>query len=200
MPVWRLQASVWNDSTLPRDAMTITPHFNDAGVGTDPQGLCEDLAEGLNGYYSGVVGGRQITVKAYDAQGTAPVYPQGEATLNLGAAPPSYMPREIAVCLSFFSERNIPRRRGRLYVPMAAIPTGTAGLDGRPGAGTRGVIAQLAPILQGLGGADVDWCVFSRMDGVARPVTDWWVDDEWDTIRSRGLRPTTRTTGTTSEG
>ena len=29
-------------------------------------------------------------------------------------------------------------------------------------------------------------------------VTNWYVDDEWDVVRSRGLRATTRTAGTTS--
>jgi len=30
-------------------------------------------------------------------------------------------------------------------------------------------------------------------------VSNWWVDDEWDTVRSRGLRPDIRVTGTVSE-
>jgi hypothetical protein len=38
--------------------------------------------------------------------------------------------------------------------------------------------------------------VYSRREKVARPVTNYWVDDEWDTVRSRGLRSSTRVTGT----
>ena len=196
MPIWRLNVEAYGDSVLPRDAMTITPHFNDGGVGSDPQGLCDDLADAMDTYYGGP---RQIEVTAYDAQGTVPVVPQGYAIRNVGLAPTSGAPREVAICLSFFSEFNRPRLRGRLYLPYVALGFG-GDPGGRPSPTHRTKVGALAQILQDLGGLDVDWCVFSRVDNVARAVTDWWVDDEWDTIRSRGLRPTTRLTGTTSEG
>lgn len=196
MPIWRLNVEAAGDSVLPRDAMTITPHFNDGGVGSDPQGLCDDLCAAMASYYSPA---RQIEVTAYDAQGTPPVVPQGYAIANVGVAPASQMPREVAICLSFFSEFNRPRLRGRLYVPAGLIMAAST-ITGRPTLGHRTKVGELAPILQDLGGLDVDWCVYSRVDDEARAVTDWWVDDEWDTIRSRGLRATTRLTGVTSEG
>jgi len=196
MPIWRLNVEAFGDSVLPRDAMTITPHFNDGGTSSDPQQLCDDLADAMVAYYEGT---RQIEVTAYDAQGTVPVVPQGYAIRDVGQAPASTMPREIAVCLSFFSEFNRPRLRGRLYLPMVCIAT-SALIAGRPAEPLRTKVGELAPILQDLGGIDVDWVVYSRVDDEARAVTDWWVDDEWDTIRSRGLRATARTTGTTSEG
>lgn len=196
MPIWRLNVEMAGDSVLPRDAMTITPHFNDGGVGSDPQGLCDDLCAAVAAYCEGT---RQVEVTAYDAQGSVPVHPQGYAITNVGLAPASTWPREVAVCLSFFSEFNRPRLRGRLYLPVVCVAT-SAMIAGRPSAPVRTKVGALAPILQDLGGLDVDWVVYSRLDDVARPVTDWWVDDEWDTIRSRGLRSTTRLTGTTSEG
>lgn len=196
MPIWRLNVEAAADSLLPRDAITITPHFNDGGVSSDPQGLCDDLCAAMATYYNG---GRQIEVTAYDAQGTPPVVPQGYAIANLGTAPPADQPREVACCLSFYSEFNRPRLRGRLYI-CAALTQSAASTSGRPSLGMRTKVGQLAPILQDLGGLDVDWCVYSRVDNEARAVTNWWVDDEWDTIRSRGLRGTTRLLGTTSEG
>jgi hypothetical protein len=198
MPLWRLQTEFAMDSVLPRDVLTLTPHFNDTGVGTDPQGLCDDLAAALD-VWSGT-GLRQITVTAYDAEGTPPVYPQGRTQLNTGLSPESNFPREVACCLSFFSERNIPRQRGRLYIPLVIISPAAQQIDGRPSQGLRTNIAELAPIFSDLGGVDVDWSIYSRVDALARPVTDWWIDDEWDTVRSRGLRATARTTGTTTEG
>lgn len=198
MPIWRLQTEISMDSTLPRDVLTMTPHFNDQGAGTDPQGLCDDLAAAIATWMDSRVA--QITVTAYDAQGTVPVFPQGRAQVNPGAAPASDYPREVAVCLSFYSERNRPRFRGRLYVPFVALSPLSQNMGARPPVGVRNRVALLAPIFQDLGGVDVDWCVYSRVDDEARPVTNWWVDDEWDTVRSRGLRPTTRTAGTTSEG
>lgn len=194
MPIFKLQCQIGGDSTLPRDQCVITPHFNDEGVGSDPQGLCDDLATALGTYFAG---SRQVIVKAYDAQGTVPVYPVGEAIVNVGAAPISTLPREIAVCLSFYSVRNIPRQRGRLYLPLFAL--GLSGPGVRPATAVRDKVAALAPILGDLGGVDVDWCVYSRTTDTAHPVTNWWVDDEWDTVRSRGLRATTRTEGTTAE-
>lgn len=198
MPVWRLQTEISMDSTLPRDVLTMTPHFNDGGVGSDPQGLCDDLAAAISTWSEGAP--KQIVVTAYDAQGTVPVLPQGRAVVNAGASPVSDYPREIAVCLSFYSGQNRPRWRGRLYVPFVALAPLSQNLGARPPLGVRNKVAALAPIFEGLGGVDVDWSIYSRVDDVARPVTNWWVDDEWDTVRSRGLRPTTRNSGTTSEG
>lgn len=194
MPVWRLQSSFQVTTAFPRDAMVITPHFNDSGALTNPQGLCNDLADA----YADWIGlFTEITVTAYDAQGTPPVFPQGEAIRSPGQIGNSPTARELAVCLSFYSERNLPRNRGRLYIPAGIAGAGESGQ--RPSAALRDKVAELAPIYGALGGADVDWCVYSRRDDEARPVTHWFVDDEWDVIRSRGLRPETRVTGTTSE-
>lgn len=196
MPIWKLQCTIGGDTALPRDRAVITPHFNDGGIGTNPDGLCEDLATALSTYFPGA-GSREIIVKAYDAQGTVPVYPQGEAIRNANVNPLSTAVREVALCLSFFSVRNIPRQRGRLYLPVYALGAATA--SARPPSATMTKVMALGPILAGLGGPDVDWVVFSKSDGVARPVTNYWVDDEWDTIRSRGLTPTTRQVATTTE-
>lgn len=196
MPVWKLQVAAGGDTAFARDKVVITPHFNDGGVGSDPQQLCTDLCTATAAYYN--LQPRQVEVTAYDAEGTVPVAPQGYAIANTGLFPEASSPREVAVCLSFFSTFNRPRWRGRLYMPYFCIqPSGT--LAARPNVNHRQKVADYAQILQDLGGPDVDWCVYSRVDGEPRTITNWWVDDEWDTIRSRGLRPTTRTAGTTSE-
>jgi len=198
MPVWKLETSFVMDSALPRDRLVITPHVNQQ-LGTDPQGLCDDLAAAVSAWW-GVAG--EVRVRAYDAQGTPPVYPAAEAIVNPGGAPPGSAPREVAICLSFYSERNIPRQRGRLYIPwtvlLAGGGVGATGL--RPSQLAIDKVGALAPILSDLGDASDDWSVYSRTDDDARGVTNWWVDDEWDTIRSRGLRATARTSGTVSDG
>jgi hypothetical protein len=195
MPVWRLQCAFAADTMLPRDQLVITPHFNDVGTGTDPDQLCQDLAEGLNAWDNAT---RQIRVTAYDAQGTVPVFPQGDHVVNPDAAPFTSTVREVAIVLSFYAQVNRPRHRGRLYIPAAVAGIGTA--NARPSLANRQKVADLVPIFTGLGGADVDWCVYSRVDDEARSVTNWWVDDAWDVQRSRGLDPTARLVGTTSEG
>lgn len=192
MPVWRLQCAFGADNNLPRDRVVFTPHFDDHGIATDPQGLCDDLSTALAAWAGG---GREVHVKAYDAQGTPPVFPQGDSLRNANVCPPSSVPRDVAICLSFYSERNLPRRRGRLYVCPAVCGISVTAV--RPSSTvTQDKVAALVPIFADLGGIDVDWSVYSRADDVARPVTDWFIDDEWDTVRSRGLRATTRTIGT----
>jgi hypothetical protein len=195
MPTWRLQTAVWYDSTLPRDASIITPHFNDTLPGSDPQGLCDDLADALADFVEGTP---QIVIKAYDAQGTPPVFPQGTAERNVGLAPASGGPREVALCLSFRGDQNVATKRGRLYIPYSWLsPSAPAGV--RPSSLIRDSVALLVPIFTGLGGTDVDWGVYSRKNDSFASAKHWWVDDEWDTIRSRGLRATTRTEGDISE-
>lgn len=194
MPVWRMQCSFQMDSSFPRDAMIITPHFNDTLPGSDPEGLCEDLAVALGAW---APSGGAITVKAYDAQGTPPVYPAADFTVRPGTAPTSSVNRDVALCLSFYAGQNRPRQRGRLYVPCAikSISPGSA----RPSAVQQQQVADLVPIFTGLGGTDVDWVVYSRLDNQPRSVSHWWVDNAWDTQRRRGLQPTSRLEGDVSE-
>jgi hypothetical protein len=194
MPTWKLQTSFAMDTTFPRDRMVITPHFDDGSAITGPQGLCDDLAAALDGWTSGT---QEIQVKAYDVEGTPPVFPAAEAIVNPGAAPASNVPREVAVCLSFYAERNLPRQRGRLYIPLAVTGLG-AGVE--PDSLIRQKVADLVPIFANLGGTDVDWCVWSPTTQTMRSVTNWWVDNEWDTVRSRGLRASERLEGTVDEG
>lgn len=198
MPVWRLQTSIGADSPDARDRFVITPHLDDAGVGTDPDQLAQDWIDQLQQWYAGPA--RQWECTVYDAQGTPPVFPQGHAIANVGAFPASSCPREVAVCLSFYAERNLPRQRGRLYIPFELMQQSQSIGVPRPTTPCQTLVGNLAGRLAGLGGLDVDWVVYSRVDDEARSVTNWYVDNEWDTMRSRGLRPTERVAGTTSEG
>lgn len=194
MPIYRLATAVNFNSALPRDAMMINPTFDDKGVTTNPNNLATDMANLIKTFCSITTSG-QVQVKVYDAT----QHPHGPAkatvVLNPGTFANQVYPSELAVCLSFFSDYNVKRRRGRLYVPLAWL--GSAAIGQRPSAANITKVATLPPLLASLGGADVDWVVYSKTDNAARKVSNWWVDDEWDIQRMRGLRPTTRTTGTT---
>jgi hypothetical protein len=196
MAIARLNVAMAADSLLPRDACVITPHFKvTEGVvfgGAEWDSLCQDLASGIFGWVNSQ---NQVEVTAYDVQGPPPHFPLGHGIAGTGLAPASGIPRELAVCLSYFADNNRAGLRGRLYAP-AIFLGGTPGL--RPTAAIRAKVAALVPILSGLGGVNVDWCLWSRKSQAAHTVTDWWVDDEWDIVRSRGLRGTTRETGSTS--
>jgi hypothetical protein len=177
--------------------MVITPHFRDSGVGTDPDGLCEDLADALQGWMVAAARGTQMLVRAYDAEGSKPVYPQGEAMRNWGTVKDYSAPPELAICLSFYHEHPRPRQRGRLYIPAAWAGAGTNQL--KIEAVTREKVGALAQIFADLGGPDVDWGVWSKTDEEFRNTSNWFVDDDWDVIRSRGRKSTARTEGTLDE-
>lgn len=193
MAIWRMQCSFQLDTTFPRDKVMITPHFKDT-LGSDVQGLCDDLAAELDTWTGSFTG--EIAVKAYDAESPPPNLPAATKILYPGVQNPSTTAREVALCLSYFSGTNTPSKRGRLYLPAQFC---TSSLGKVPDGAALTKAAALVPILTGLGGVDVDWVVWSRKNASAHSVTNWFVDNEWDVIRSRGLRATTRTEGTASE-
>jgi hypothetical protein len=200
MAVCRMQCAFGADTGLPRDRFVITPHFRTsfgADTGDDVDALAEDLATGLLNFVGNGTG-REIVARAYSAQDPPPNLPLAVAIRNPNGFVASTLPRELALCLSFYSEFNLPRRRGRLYVPVPLLSTGTtAGV--RPSGTMIEKMQTLVPLFTGLGGADVDWCVYSRADDEARPVTNVWIDDEWDAQRRRGLASTARWQTTTDE-
>lgn len=187
MPLLRFQVAAQMDSTLPRDALVNTLHFNDQGVGSDADGLCADLlAIFQSGWYANPC---QITVDAYNV-GAPPQYPVGHAEANMGLSPASSCAREVSICLSYYATRNLPRQRGRIY--LALCGTSYANDTARPPTARMTAALDLATDFSNLGGVDVDWQVYSPTDAVGRNVTNAWVDDEWDTMRSRGLRGSAR--------
>lgn len=190
----RMQCTWQMDTAFPRDRISLNPCFRGNLPSVDANALCNDLATALD-TWSGAHG--ELRVTSYDLEGTKPVYPNGSKILRTGTVGAATVPRELAVCLSFYGGQNQPRKRGRLYVPLCLYTSG-ATQGARPIGTQRTRPAELVSIFAGLGGVDVDWIVWSQRDRQAVKVTNWWVDDEWDVQRSRGLRPTARDTGTTS--
>jgi hypothetical protein len=187
MSVYRVSMQFPFDTALPKDQITITPHF----FGTDPQALAAALDANLAAYTP--VTGKPYTIKVYDAQKAPPSYPLATIS-HTGTSPTTGFPREIAICLSYYTTYNRPRFRGRLYLPaqwftsvVQLRPTGAI-MTAVLGFGTN-VLAKSLP--QGH-----NWVVYSPTEKTSKGgVSDMWVDDEWDTVRSRGLVPTTRQTG-----
>jgi hypothetical protein len=200
MPTHIRAQIAWQVGTmLPRDAMQITPHFRHQNVlpldSVDWQSLADDLANGLANVGNAGVD-KQVTVKLYDVAGTTPNRPRATKILYPGASAEPTLPRELALCLSFYGGPNAPKNRGRIYVPYWLVAaSGTTGV--RPTATERANAAEFVPLFAGLGGVNVDWIVWSPTTDSATKVENWWVDDEWDVQRRRGYRPTTRLAGTT---
>lgn len=165
----------------------------------DAQQLAVDAAQLWGTYRPLPEGWNRVTCKVYNMADPKPRRPIGEATFDSGAFTASAAgPREVCLCLSFSTDANRPRERGRVYVG----PWQTGQLTERPQSAHRDALGALSQGIQDLGGANVDWQVWSARTppaGEAHKVDKWWVDDEWDTQRRRGLDPTTRTEGATDE-
>lgn len=136
-------------------------------------------------------------VKRYDLPGTPPNYPTFESTFNLGTAPTSdTLPSEAALCLSFEGER-VPgefqaRKRGRVFIgPLRS----TTNNDGRPATATKTALLNAGEAFYDAVDAITDageWSVWSTVDQVAYPIVRCWVDDAFDTQRSRGVPVTSK--------
>ena len=185
MALYKAQISFPFNSEFPRDRVSINPHF----AGDNAGGLADALVQNLINVPA-ITAARPFTVKIYDALKAPPSYPLATRVNGTGQWDTDD-PGEVALCLSYYAGFNRPSTRGRLYLP-AAMLTGALGL--RPTA---------AQITQALTFRNVfvdnlppghRWNTYSPTTGGSEPVTNVWVDDEWDTVRSRGQRSTTRQT------
>lgn len=189
MAIYRAQIGFVMDSVLPRDIILITPHY----TGSDPQALADGLSTNLQANVN-VGAAQKFTVNVYNAQGPPPHHPLGTATH--GATTGSTAgPREVALCLSYYATKNQPRLRGRLYLPNGLI-SGASTIVARPTTAQRSAAMSFGPTLFKTLPAGVAPVVYSKKNDSSAPITDYWVDDEWDIVRSRGNRATTRSTGT----
>lgn len=178
------------DSTLPRDLMVNTPCFRWSNFTIqDAESLANDVLDAYDDvpWFNSLP---ETTAKIYDLEGSPPVLPMATVTRRPGLVKSNATAREIALCLSFSGGQHQKRQRGRIYIPNGPI----GGINGlRPSGSQIGWVSQLGSNLYDVGATNVDWIVWSRVNGSATAVTRHWCDDEWDVQRRRGLRPTTRT-------
>jgi hypothetical protein len=157
----------------------LTTFYNALGVNFRPSTLVEPEML-FKGYNLGHVEPREAIVNRLNA-----------VTRSAQAA----MPEEVAIVTSFYSNRNLKRRRGRAYLGPWGIPAVgiTAGRTHVSDA-TRTLIATQTKALVDRGIAqEVRLAVLSPTDQMARSVSHGWVDDAFDTQRSRGPRGELRT-------
>jgi hypothetical protein len=175
------------DSAFPRDAVTINPCY----FGDNAQGLADALKTNLM-TTSPVGATTPFRIRIYDAQKLPPSYPLAEASNGTGFKATT-VPRELALCLSYYSTANRPGQRGRVYIP-AYFLGGTIGL--RPSVPQRdSALAWTTTLGKSLPAAH-NLVVYSRKVKQSYGVDNTWVDDEWDIVRSRGLRGENRSTAT----
>lgn len=190
---------------LPIDHITNTLYFDtdspwtwlDAALeGLNETQIAKDLRDVFRSRQMHETGGG-VEVKLYDLQDPIPRPVRGHANwlaatgLNTGAPGP----REVALCMSFRGETNTKRTRGRIFLgPYPATQMAT-----RPNATMQSDAMALATGIANVGGIDIDWCVRSGFGPSMHPVKHAWCDNEWDTMRSRGLKATGRVTSNHNE-
>lgn len=158
-------------------------------------------SEPVAGYLSPVLdrtaGAAKFEVYEVDVAGGPSGSPIAVIPFDLeAAASATALPPEVALCTSIAAAApggTVPaRRRGRVYLgPFSVLG---AAASGRPNATLVDVVAEatnrLATRLVTEGATLAVW---SRTDAAMYPVTRGWVDDEWDTVRSRGREASDRT-------
>lgn len=163
--------------------------------GPDWQTLANDLRTAIDGW---TVSAGATKVQLYELKAGPSGPPKAVSELNPTAYRDTFGPPQAAIALSYFGSQNVKRKRGRLYIPPALTGITSAQFGSKlVPAAIRTKVGALVPIFSGLGGLTVDWIVWSRVSQSASKVTDWWVDDSWDVIRSRKIAGTARSTGTT---
>lgn len=137
-------------------------------------------------------------VKIYDVAGTAPNYPLFEINFNLASAPAATdLPQEIALCVSYYASAATSvargRRRGRIYV-SGWVEGSNA--EGRPNStAVNGLLDAFTDYVTSTNTLDsLSAGVWSRTNATVYPIDTVWVDNEWDTQRRRGGKPTSRET------
>lgn len=196
MPLYRVQLAVERGADLAIDNAVNTFYLQDIGPTTDPGNLAQDAANLWANSGSWPAQTTGVRAKIYDMADPEPRVPLATRWAETLSVAQEGGPREVALCLSFYATNNVPRRRGRLYIgPFDK----TLCANERPTTALMNRLGTMAGGLANLGGVDVDWMQYSPTLNLANKVTNWWVDNEWDTVRSRGLRGTTRNSGTTGE-
>lgn len=188
MPLVRMIVSCKPNATSDgKDAFVNTLYFNVSGSVDPPnyQQLVNDLwaAWSLCSWSKG----RWIDIRAYNMDDPKPRPVKARTTIQVSGTAPTG-PRQVALCLSYYADRNLPRQRGRIFCgPWTA--------DAQfPAASQTAELITLANALAGLGGLNVDWSLYSPTNGTNTRINHGWVDNSWDIIRSRKTLATIRTT------
>lgn len=150
-------------------------------------------AASLETFLGGQIPRTAYDITTYKLSEPVPREPLTSSETFSGNAPASSLPAEVAVCLSYYSDRPLPRQRGRIYFgPLASTAVGTLSAgDVRPSANMITALTTAATRLALR--TDITWGLISKASGEFLTITDGWVDNALDTQRRRGLSPSTRT-------
>lgn len=199
------QVRLTRPSGLPEDVIVNTFAFV-GNAGTTHQGMHDELVGPLNTFYGSWASYRaadfvtSAELRTYDFADPEPREPIISALTVTGTSSGNPFPAEVACCLSYYASRNLPRRRGRLYLgPLTSSAMNIATDEPRVSTTFMNVILDAAEAFQddittSTVGEAMGWAVHSRSDGVFRQITDLWMDNAFDTQRRRGVSASNRLT------
>lgn len=206
MSIIRAQVHIASESLIPEDVIMNTWHFLTTATPPTAPTLTA-IHNALVAFYQAIDDtvfsnyvGPTAEVKQYDLGDPKPRSPLMTAPFTLVSSNSAY-PAEVAIAASFQAAKtsgvNMARRRGRVFLGPIAATAGTTGpLKPVITSTVRNLIAaSLGNLLTASdANADWEWAVYSPTDNAAVAVKSGWVDDAFDTIRSRGPKPAARST------
>lgn len=215
--VLRAQVNIPRNNAVPADDVINTWHFRTIGTVTPTEGAAL-VTEALTTFYqavdvllAGYVGNADATIKVYNLADDEPRVPIVQDVVNISPGSGLAFPAEVAICLSYRGEllsgTNPARRRGRIFLGPIDADAGTTGDNDTAVAGTaRTTIANAATaVADFLTEGEIAWVVFSPTNAGSPPwsegtlidasvdVVAGYIDNAFDTIRSRGSTTTART-------
>jgi hypothetical protein len=206
MPIYRIQTSLQSDSGLPRDLFVNSIHVNTGSQEspTNLEAIChkvEDFYKAMNNYLSPVIAQNGHTCKVYLQGAPLETPPKAQTVWSLTSAPSgAALPNEVASCVSFHGDRNVAwqpqSNRGRIYLgPLAQNAADmVAGGGSVPSTAFRTeAVTRAVQMGEGIGALQSEWVIWSKLHNASTQVKSVSMDNEWDTVRSRGYRATAKT-------
>lgn len=222
-----IEAYLQSSTGLPKDRFINVWHFLDV-TGADPVAVARGGMAKLADFFmtapgiSGVgnvagnlqaITGNTMHLVAYNFADATPRPEILVGTMVYVPLTSDNLPEEIALCLSYYTDRNLASKRGRLYIgPFNVAALNSTGEPPRPNTNlTRAMVAGgvrlvaigipavgdsyvTYPAGTPAGSAGTAWALYSPKLGTFAAIQHGWVDDEWDGQSRRRVEASTRLT------
>lgn len=203
---YRVLAVFQRSSGLPEDVCVNSWAFRNDQLGAGIEGVGGAMKNALDAFYYGddgagnapadffSVGLVGLEYRVYDLGQPVPRQPYIVSSDLFVTTSQRGFPGEVAAVMSFVAGVNAPRNRGRVYLgPLNRNAAATTGGREVVNPAFRDAVVNNAEALAGTS-ESVTWTLISQADAAAKVITGGWMDDGFDTIRSRGRAAESRAT------
>ena len=197
-------------SGLPTDQFCNSFVFRNDNV-FDRAGMLAAVETALTNFYADPAGGTGDQLVDWIPSGLEPpvlkLFDLGETPMRvpeettLGSISPNGagipFPREVAITASYHNGGPGPRNRGRIFfgpVVAASAQTTTADALVKVSPTVRSLLTDRMNDMATNASLECTWVLWSRANNAMWDIVGGWVDDAFDTQRSRGREPSARTT------